>query len=140
MSETIRPAQVRFMRACEIAERTDGRRILVHRLSTRAVSNAGARIGERLKSLAPGTEPRRWSGHDRRATNIMIARWCRAACRWRLSARSRNHGHFPPQSLNDRLAAGATAGTCAGSIIALPEMSTSEDGRQACMAHRKQEN
>src|SRR3569833_1236694 len=49
MSDTIEPTHVRLKRAYEIAERTDGRRILVDRLWPRGVSTAEARIDEWLK-------------------------------------------------------------------------------------------
>jgi uncharacterized protein YeaO (DUF488 family) len=64
MSDTIEPTHVRLKRAYEIAERTDGKRILVDRLWPRGVSKAEARIDEWLKNLAPSTELRKWFGHD----------------------------------------------------------------------------
>jgi uncharacterized protein YeaO (DUF488 family) len=55
---------IRTKRAYEPAAPSDGRRVLVERLWPRGVSNAGLRLDEWMKDVAPSTALRRWFGHD----------------------------------------------------------------------------
>ena len=55
---------VRLKRAYELAEATDGYRVLVDRLWPRGVSKDKARLGEWARELAPSSELRTWFGHD----------------------------------------------------------------------------
>jgi uncharacterized protein YeaO (DUF488 family) len=55
---------IKLKRAYEPASKGDGLRNLVERLWPRGVSKQKARIDLWLKPLAPGTELRRWHGHD----------------------------------------------------------------------------
>jgi len=55
---------VRLKRAYELAERSDGYRVLIDRIWPRGVSREQARLDEWARELAPSTELRRWFGHD----------------------------------------------------------------------------
>jgi uncharacterized protein YeaO (DUF488 family) len=55
---------IRFKRAYEKPEPTDGTRILVDRLWPRGLTKKKAAIDLWLKEVAPSTELRKWFGHD----------------------------------------------------------------------------
>jgi len=55
---------IRFKRAYERAQASDGYRVLVDRLWSRGVSKEKARIKLWLKQIAPSTELRKWFAHD----------------------------------------------------------------------------
>lgn len=55
---------VQIKRAYDVAQKTDGFRILVDRLWPRGVSKAKAKIDLWLKDLSPSTPLRKWFGHD----------------------------------------------------------------------------
>ena len=74
---------IKLKRAYEPASKDDGLRVLAERLRPRGVGKQKAKIGLRLKRLAPGTELRRWYGHD-------PARWPQFRKRYR--AELKGHG------------------------------------------------
>jgi uncharacterized protein YeaO (DUF488 family) len=55
---------VRFKRAYEPPERSDGYRVLIDRIWPRGVSKEQAHLDEWARELAPSSELRRWFGHD----------------------------------------------------------------------------
>jgi uncharacterized protein YeaO (DUF488 family) len=55
---------VRLKRAYELAESSDGYRVLIDRLWPRGVSREHLRLDDWEKELAPSTELREWFGHD----------------------------------------------------------------------------
>jgi uncharacterized protein YeaO (DUF488 family) len=55
---------VRFKRAYEPPERSDGYRVLIDRMWPRGVSKEQAQLDEWARELAPSSELRRWFGHD----------------------------------------------------------------------------
>lgn len=55
---------IQLKRAYEPPSRSDGERILVERLWPRGLAKAKAAIDLWLKDAAPGTELRKWFGHD----------------------------------------------------------------------------
>lgn len=64
MTNSIAARNVRLKRAYELAEATDGKRVLVDRLWPRGVSKARASVDQWMKEIAPTTELRKWFGHD----------------------------------------------------------------------------
>ncbi len=64
MIKTIDTGNVKLKRAYEPAETGDGTRVLIDRLWPRGVSKKDAAIDLWLKDLAPGTDLRKWFGHD----------------------------------------------------------------------------
>lgn len=56
--------RLKLKRAYEEAEDADGLRILVDRLWPRGLKKEEARIDHWARDIAPGTELRRWFGHD----------------------------------------------------------------------------
>lgn len=55
---------LKIKRVYEPCEKSDGFRILVDRLWPRNMSKEKAKIDLWLKDIAPGTELRKWFGHD----------------------------------------------------------------------------
>ncbi len=55
---------IRIKRVYDPPARDDGERILVDRLWPRGVSREQARIATWIKDIGPGTELRKWFGHD----------------------------------------------------------------------------
>jgi uncharacterized protein YeaO (DUF488 family) len=55
---------VRFKRAYEPPERSDGYRVLIDRIWPRGVSKEQAHLNEWARELAPSSELRQWFGHD----------------------------------------------------------------------------
>jgi uncharacterized protein YeaO (DUF488 family) len=64
MEQELTVEDIRLKRAYDVAERSDGLRILVDRLWPRGVAKADAAIDHWMKELAPSTELRKWFGHD----------------------------------------------------------------------------
>lgn len=64
MSKRVAAKNVRLKRAYEVAEATDGTRILVDRLWPRGVSEERAALDQWMKEIAPSTGLRKWFGHD----------------------------------------------------------------------------
>ncbi len=64
MSRRIAAANVRLKRAYEPHAASDGARILIDRLWPRGVSKAAAAVDLWMKEIAPGTQLRKWFGHD----------------------------------------------------------------------------
>lgn len=60
----MRADHIRLKRAYDPPAEADGRRILVDRLWPRGIARADAKIDDWMKELAPGTELRKWFGHD----------------------------------------------------------------------------
>ena len=56
--------EVRARRVYEQAGPSDGRRVLVDRLSPRGLRKEAAHLDEWLKAVAPSDELRRWYGHQ----------------------------------------------------------------------------
>jgi uncharacterized protein YeaO (DUF488 family) len=54
----------KIKRAYEVAEKSDGRRVLVERLWPRGVTKEAAKLDEWDKEIAPSTELRKWYGHE----------------------------------------------------------------------------
>jgi uncharacterized protein YeaO (DUF488 family) len=55
---------IRFKRAYEPPERSDGYRVLIDRIWPRGVSKEQAHLDEWARDLAPSSELRHWFGHD----------------------------------------------------------------------------
>jgi uncharacterized protein YeaO (DUF488 family) len=55
---------INIKRAYEVAEKTDGYRILVDRLWPRSIPKEKAKIDLWLKDIAPSDGLRKWFGHD----------------------------------------------------------------------------
>jgi uncharacterized protein YeaO (DUF488 family) len=55
---------IRFKRAYEPPERSDGYRVLIDRIWPRGVSKEQAHLDEWARELAPSSELRHWFGHD----------------------------------------------------------------------------
>ncbi len=55
---------IRIKRIYDPPGKEDGERILVDRLWPRGVSREKARIASWIKEIGPGTELRKWFGHD----------------------------------------------------------------------------
>ena len=64
VAQRIPAENVRLNRAYEHAAPEDGTRILVDRLWPRGIKKQGARIDQWAKNIAPGTELRKWFGHE----------------------------------------------------------------------------
>lgn len=90
-------SNLRVKRAYEAPSPEDGTRVLVDRLWPRGLRKADAAIDCWLKEIAPGSELRRWFGHD-------PSRWKEFRRRYRAELSSR------PELL-DRLRALAAQGT-----------------------------
>ena len=73
---------IKLKRAYEAASEDDGLRILVERLWPRGVSKKEAKIDLWLKDVAPGTDLRKWYGHD-------PARWAEFCRRYRAELKGR---------------------------------------------------
>jgi uncharacterized protein YeaO (DUF488 family) len=73
---------IQLKRAYEAPLSGDGRRILVERLWPRGLSKVKAGVDLWLKDVAPGTELRRWYGHD-------VAKWPEFQRRYREELRQR---------------------------------------------------
>lgn len=69
--------QIKLKRVYEKPDPNDGLRILVDRLWPRGLSKTEARIDLWLKEIAPGTELRRWFGHDPAKWRTFRARYVR---------------------------------------------------------------
>ncbi|MHB8620506.1 MAG: DUF488 domain-containing protein [Chloroflexota bacterium] len=59
-----RSVSVRLKRVYEQVSPDDGRRVLVDRVWPRGLSKHEARVDEWLPELGPGTQLRKWFGHD----------------------------------------------------------------------------
>ncbi len=57
-------SHVNLKRVYDPAAPADGTRLLIDRLWPRGLSKADAAVDRWLKEIAPGTELRRWFGHD----------------------------------------------------------------------------
>lgn len=55
---------IKRKRIYEVAETTDGYRVLVDRIWPRGMKKEAAQIDLWLKAVAPSTELRKWFGHD----------------------------------------------------------------------------
>jgi uncharacterized protein YeaO (DUF488 family) len=55
---------ITLKRAYDPVSRADGIRLLVERLWPRGIAKADLAVDEWLKDVAPGTELRKWFGHD----------------------------------------------------------------------------
>jgi len=55
---------IKIRRIYEPASRRDGKRVLVDRLWPRGISRDRAAVDEWLREIAPGSELRKWFGHD----------------------------------------------------------------------------
>jgi uncharacterized protein YeaO (DUF488 family) len=58
------PDKIKLKRAYDKPSSNDGYRILVDRIWPRGISKEAIKIDEWLKDIAPGTQLRKWFGHD----------------------------------------------------------------------------
>jgi uncharacterized protein YeaO (DUF488 family) len=61
---TKRARDVRVRRAYDVAEKQDGKRVLVDRLWPRGIKKADAHLDVWSKEVAPSTELRQWYAHE----------------------------------------------------------------------------
>ncbi|CAM4210921.1 DUF488 domain-containing protein [Vreelandella rituensis] len=64
MSDSKTPETIRYKRAYEKAEKSDGYRVLVDRIWPRGVRKETLALDAWRKDLAPSNKLRRWFGHD----------------------------------------------------------------------------
>lgn len=67
--------QIHIKRIYELAENTDGYRLLIDRLWPRGMSKDKARINEWCKEIAPSTELRKWFDHKEERFEEFIVRY-----------------------------------------------------------------